>query len=107
MLVTLLCGFASKLDPDEDVIGDGTLGWTLIISNFVIVLLVLCLELIRRVLSIYRGVRSGISYIENTGVTSVVTNVKSYHGQFRKSAEDEALGATVRVATSGPCELPF
>ena len=100
MLVTLLCGFASKLDPDEAVIGGGTLGWTLIISNFIIVLLVLSLELIRRVLSIYRGVRSGISYIENTGVTSAVSNTKSFDGQFRKSAEDESLPATVLMYPS-------
>ena len=32
MLITLLCGFASKLDPNEEVVSDSTLGWTLIVS---------------------------------------------------------------------------
>ena len=32
MLITLLCGFASKLDPNEEVVSDDTLGWTLIVS---------------------------------------------------------------------------
>ena len=34
MLITLLCGFASKLDPQEEVVSDATLGWTLIVSWF-------------------------------------------------------------------------
>ena len=34
MLITLLCGFASKLDPQEEVVSDSTLGWTLIVSWF-------------------------------------------------------------------------
>ena len=33
MLITLLCGFASKLDPQEEVVSDATLGWTLIVSR--------------------------------------------------------------------------
>ena len=32
MLITLLCGFASKLDWREEVVSDNTLGWTLIVS---------------------------------------------------------------------------
>jgi hypothetical protein len=32
MLITLLCGFASKLDWREEVVSDSTLGWTLIVS---------------------------------------------------------------------------
>ena len=34
MLITLLCGFASKLDPQEEFVSDATLGWTLIVSWF-------------------------------------------------------------------------
>ena len=34
MLITLLCGFASKLDPQAEVVSDMTLGWTLIVSWF-------------------------------------------------------------------------
>ena len=58
MVITLLCGLCSKLDPDSEIIGESTLGWTLVIVNGIIVLLVLCLELIRRALSVVRGVRS-------------------------------------------------
>ena len=32
MLITLLCGYTSKLDPNEEVVSDSTLGWTLIVS---------------------------------------------------------------------------
>ena len=32
MLVTLLCGFASKLDPLHKVVSDDTLGYILIVS---------------------------------------------------------------------------
>jgi predicted small integral membrane protein len=32
MLITLLCGFASKLDWRNEVVSDNTLGWTLIVS---------------------------------------------------------------------------
>ena len=34
MLITLLCGFASKLDWRNEVVSDDTLGWTLIVSCF-------------------------------------------------------------------------
>jgi hypothetical protein len=102
-------------------VSDGTLGWTLIvsfkqslcgrtnlnrvlihvldqISNFVIVLLVLSLELFRRLLSLYRGVRSGISYIKKTEVVCPLTGIKSYEGEYRKSAEDEkAVAVTVKA----------
>ena len=33
MLITLLCGFASKLDWRNEVVSDDTLGWTLIVSG--------------------------------------------------------------------------
>ena len=33
MLITLLCGFASKLDWRNEVVSDDTLGWTLIVSD--------------------------------------------------------------------------
>jgi predicted small integral membrane protein len=33
MLITLLCGFASKLDWRNEVVSDDTLGWTLIVSS--------------------------------------------------------------------------
>jgi hypothetical protein len=36
MLITLLCGFASKLDWREEVVSDNTLGWTLIVSQEVL-----------------------------------------------------------------------
>jgi hypothetical protein len=32
MLITLVCGFASKLDWRNEVVSDDTLGWTLIVS---------------------------------------------------------------------------
>ena len=32
MLITLLCGFASKLDWRNEVVSDDTLGWTLVVS---------------------------------------------------------------------------
>jgi serine/threonine protein kinase len=63
------------------------------ISNFIIILLVLSLELIRRLLSVYRGIRSGISYMKNTETTCPLTRVKSYEGEFRKSADDNAAVA--------------
>jgi hypothetical protein len=119
MLITLLCGFASKLDWRNEVVSDDTLGWTLIvsgqthyvygctivslsvcgdqISNFIIILLVLSLELIRRLLSVYRGVRSGISYIKNTETGCPLTGVKSYEGEFRKSADEKAVAVTVKA----------
>jgi hypothetical protein len=87
MVITLLCGYSSKLDPEGEVIGESTLGWTLVIVNVVIVLLVLCLELIRRALSVARGVRNGISYMKSTEAVSS-SGVKSYEGEFRLSAED-------------------
>ena len=95
MVITLLCGLCSKLDPEETVIGDGTLGWTLVISNFLIVLIIGCLELIRRLVSVFRGVRSGISYVPNTKVVCSVSGNKSYDGEFRSSAEDKPVVATV------------
>ena len=33
MLITLLCGFASKLDWRNEIVSDDTLGWTLIVSG--------------------------------------------------------------------------
>ena len=33
MLITLLCGFASKLDWRNEIVSDDTLGWTLIVSD--------------------------------------------------------------------------
>jgi hypothetical protein len=97
MLITLLCGFASKLDPSEEVVSDTTLGWTLIISNFIIILLVLCLELLRRLLSIYRGVRSGIAYVEGTQTVCPLTGVASYEGEYRQSAEDKPVVSVVKA----------
>ena len=117
MLITLLCGFASKLDPKEEVVSDATLGWTLIVSrlrvfwrhncvlihaidqiaNFIIVILTLSLELLRRLLSIYRGVRSGIAYVEDTQTVCPATGVTSYEGEFRQSAEDKALVSMVKA----------
>jgi hypothetical protein len=94
MVITLLCGLCSKLDPEAEVIGEGTLGWTLVIVNVVIVLLVLCLELIRRALSVVRGVRSGIAYMKSTETTSS-SGIKSYEGEFRLSAEDAARNVAV------------
>ena len=94
MVITLLCGLCSKLDPEAEVIGEGTLGWTLVIVNVVIVLLVLCLELIRRALSVVRGVRSGISYLKSTEAVSSL-GVKSYEGEFRLSAEDAVRSVVV------------
>jgi hypothetical protein len=97
MLITLLCGFASKLDPTEEVVSSDTLGWTLIISNFIIILLILSLELLRRLLSIYRGVRSGIAYVEDTKTICSVTGIASYEGEFRQSAEDKPVFAIVKA----------
>ena len=30
MVITLLCGYSSKLDPEGEIIGESTLGWTLV-----------------------------------------------------------------------------
>jgi hypothetical protein len=97
MLVTLLCGFASKLDPLHEVVSDDTLGYILIVSNFIIVLLILSLEIFRRLVSIVRGVRSGIAYVEGTKTICALTGVASYEGEFRQSAEDKAVNATVKA----------
>jgi hypothetical protein len=94
MVITLLCGLCSKLDPDGAVIGEGTLGWTLVVVNIVIVLMVLFLELIRRALSVVRGVRSGISYMKGTEMASA-SGMKSYEGEFRLSAEDAVRSVAV------------
>ena len=67
MLTTLLCGFTSKLDPLHEIVSDNTLGYILIVSNFIIVLLILSLELFTRLLSLHRGVRTGLAYIHATG----------------------------------------
>jgi hypothetical protein len=94
MVITLLCGLCSKLDPEGTVIGENTLGWTLVIVNVVIVLLVLCLEFIRRALSVVRGVRSGISYLKSTEAVSS-SGVKLYEGEFRLSAEDAVRSVVI------------
>jgi hypothetical protein len=94
MVITLLCGLCSKLDPEGAVIGEGTLGWTLVIVNVVIVLLVLCLELIRRALSVVRGVRSGISYMKRTEAVSP-SGAKVYEGELRLSVEDAVRSVVV------------
>ena len=60
-------------------------------------MLVLSLELIRRLLSVYRGVRSGISYIKNTETVCPLTGVKSYEGEFRKSADEKAITVAVKA----------
>jgi hypothetical protein len=97
MVITLLCGLCSKLDPESEIIGESTLGWTLVVVNGIIVLLVLCLELIRRALSVARGVRSGISYLKNTQTVCPLTGVESYEGEYRQSAEDEPVVAIVKA----------
>ena len=96
MVITLLCGLCSKLDPDSEIIGESTLGWTLVIVNGIIVLLVLCLELIRRALSVVRGVRSGISYLKNTETVSP-SGVKAFDGEFRQSPQDLPLIVSVKT----------
>ena len=96
MVITLLCGLCSKLDPDSEIIGESTLGWTLVVVNGIIVLLVLCLELIRRALSVVRGVRSGISYLKNTATVSP-SGVKAFDGEFRQSPQDPVLSASVET----------
>jgi hypothetical protein len=95
MLITLLCGFASKLDTKAEVVSGDTLGWILIIANFILVMLVLSLELVRRLLSLHRGVRSGIAYVQETRTACPVTGIESYDGEFRRSAEDKPVVATV------------
>ena len=67
------------------------------ISNFVIILLVLSLELLRRLLSIFRGVRSGIAYVQDTQTVCPVTGNASYEGEYRRSAEDMPVAATVKA----------
>jgi hypothetical protein len=67
------------------------------ISNFVIILLVLGLELIRRLLSVYRGVRCGIAYVKDTEIVCPITGVKSYDGEFRLSVEDKPIDVTVKA----------
>ena len=51
------------------------------IANFIIVILTLSLELLRRLLSIYRGVRSGIAYIQDTQTVYPLTGGESYEGE--------------------------
>jgi hypothetical protein len=58
---------------------------------------VLSLELIRRVLSVYRGVRSGISYIKNTETVCPLTRIKSYEGEFRKSADEKTIAVAIKA----------
>jgi tRNA A-37 threonylcarbamoyl transferase component Bud32 len=94
MVITLLCGLCSKMDPEGAVIGESTLGWTLMVVNVVVVLLVLFLELIRRALSVARGVRSGISYMKSTEAVCS-PGIKSYEGEFRLSAEDAVRSVAV------------
>jgi hypothetical protein len=67
------------------------------ISNFIIVLLILSLELLRRLLSIFRGIRSGIAYIEDTLTVCSVTGVASYEGEYRLSAEEKADVCVVKA----------
>jgi hypothetical protein len=67
------------------------------ISNFIFVLFIMSLELCRRLLSIYRGVRSGIAYFENTKTVCAVSRVASYEGEFRQSAEDMPVVVTVKA----------
>jgi hypothetical protein len=67
------------------------------ISNFIIVLLVLSLELLRRLLSIFRGVRLGIAYVQDTQTVCPLTDVASYEGEHRRSVEDEPVVATVKA----------
>jgi hypothetical protein len=67
------------------------------ISNFIIVLLILSLELLRRLLSLFRGVRSGISYVEDTQTVCPVTEISSYEGEFRQSAEEKAVVCVVKA----------
>ena len=67
------------------------------ISNFIIVILTLSLELLRRLLSIYRGVRSGIAYVQDTQTVCPLTGVESYEGEYRQSAEDEPVVAIVKA----------
>jgi serine/threonine protein kinase len=97
MLITLVCGLASKLDWRREVVNDSTLGWTLVVSNFIIVLLVLSLELIRRMLSFYSGIRSGIAFIQNTAMVCPLTSIQTYSGEFRRSAEDEPIEVDVKA----------
>jgi hypothetical protein len=67
------------------------------ISNFIIVLLILSLELLRRLLSLFRGVRSGMAYVEDTQTVCPVTGTASYEGEFRQSAEDKAVICMVKA----------
>jgi hypothetical protein len=94
MVITLLCGLCSKLDPEGAIIGESTLGWTLVVVNVIVVLLVLSLELIRRALNFARGIRSGISYMKSTE-TIASSGIKSYDGDFRLSAADAVVPVTV------------
>ena len=55
------------------------------------------LELCRRLLSIYRGVRSGIAYFEDTKTVCAVSRVASYEGEYRQSAEDMPVVVTVKA----------
>jgi hypothetical protein len=93
MVITLLCGFASKLDVTDAAMSEDTLGWILIFANFIIVLLILCIELMRRLLSIYAGVRYGIAYVKNTEITCPLTGIMSYKGQYHKAGQDEIFVA--------------
>ena len=96
MLITLLCGFASKLDVRNEVISDFTLGWTLILANFIVLLLGLSLELFQRALAVYAGVRHGIAYVKHTETTLPVTGIVTNKGKYRKSGQDE-ISVAVKV----------
>jgi hypothetical protein len=96
MVITLLCGLCSKLDPDGTVIGESTLGWTLVIVNVVVIIFIMLLELFRRALNVVRGVRRGISYMKSTETVSS-SGMKSYEGEFRLSADDTACSVAVLI----------
>ena len=55
------------------------------------------MELCRRMLSIYHGVRSGIAYFEDTKTVCSVTSVASYEGEHRQSAEEEPVIVMVKA----------
>jgi hypothetical protein len=89
MVITLLCGFASKLDATEAAMSEDTLGWILICANFIIVLLILSIELMRRLLSIYAGVRHGIAYVKNTETVCPLTGIVTYEGHYHKAGQEQ------------------
>jgi hypothetical protein len=61
MVITLLCGFASKLGATEAAMSDDTLGWILVCANFITVLMILSIELMRRLRHRFSGSRHGIA----------------------------------------------